>query len=178
MIKRLRFEKINETNLELITKLQNIIFIKEDARENYIECLKNNLGRKEIIYWLVYKDNKPIGISGLYSYHEYPEDAWLGWFGVLPEERKRGYGSDIFDFFEKYAKKQGYKRIRLYTESYNETAINFYSNKGMVFEKYLNTKEKIESMVPILIFSKDLNNMEVKKWNNQYLGLTGNCLIN
>ena len=72
----IKFERINNKNLALACKIQNEIFPKENARKNYIEQLENNPYRKEIDYKIVYINNEPIGVTGIYSYNEYPSDAW------------------------------------------------------------------------------------------------------
>lgn len=40
-------------------------------------------------YYIVFHNDIPIGVTGIYSYHEYPDDAWLGWFGILDKYRNK-----------------------------------------------------------------------------------------
>lgn len=170
---KLRFEEITKDNIELAIKVQNTIFPEEDGRVNFIECINKDPYRKELTFWIVYDENDLIGVSGLYSYHEYKEDAWLGWFGVLPDKRSRGYGSKILDHFEQYAKKQGYKTVRLYTDEIaNKDAIKLYTKRGMIKEEYNNEDEDKEIIKTTLIFSKSLTEEPVEVWNDKYLGLT------
>lgn len=95
----LRYVEINSENLDLAVKIQNAIFPLEDGRQNYIEGITKDPYRKEMVNYIVYDDKIPIGVVGLYSYNEYPFDAWLSWFGVLQEYRQKGYGSKIFAMF-------------------------------------------------------------------------------
>lgn len=74
------FKKLNTDNLDLICKIQNTIFPLEDGRQNFIEQINKAAYRKEQDYYIVYLESEPIGVTGIYSYHEYPDDAWLGWF--------------------------------------------------------------------------------------------------
>lgn len=171
--KKLIFEPVSENNLKLIVELQNQIFPGESAQQNYIETIKQDSYRKELCNWLVFHDVTPIGVVGLYSYHEYPQTAWLGWFGVLPEYRGLGYGSTIFDFWMNSAKDKGYKEARLYTDKHaNKDAIEFYKHKGLIEEEYYNEKENSEINNTTLIFSLSLTDQAIEKWNNKFLELT------
>jgi len=170
---QLRFEKITKDNIELAVKVQNTIFPEEDGRENYVECVNKDPYRRELTFWIVYDGGEPIGVSGLYSYNEYKDDAWLGWFGVLPYKRNKGYGLKMLEHFENYAREKGYKAIRLYTDEIsNKDAIKLYTKRGMISEKYNNENEDKEVIKTTLIFSKSLTNEPVQKWNDKYLGLT------
>lgn len=168
----LNFEEVTSNNLELAVNIQNNIFPLEDGRKNYIEGIVNDPYRKEMINYIVYNADKPIGVVGLYSYNEYPYDAWLSWFGILDEYRNKGYGYLAFDFFERIAREKGYKSIRVYTSDDFDKAINLYKSKGMIMEKYSNELESSEINNETIIFSKSLTEEKIKLWNNKYLQLT------
>lgn len=168
----LYFEQVTLENLELAVQIQNQIFPLENGRDNYIEGITNDPYRKEMDNYIVFKDNIPIGVVGLYSYNEYPNDAWLSWFGVLEQHRKKGYGSEIFDFFEKKAKDKGYLTIRVYTDNEFDFAIKLYLKKGMQKEYYSNKLESDKINSETIIFSKSLTQKRTEKWNNKFLQLT------
>ncbi|MCI8461202.1 MAG: GNAT family N-acetyltransferase [Bacilli bacterium] len=168
----LRFEEVNRDNLEIAVKVQNEIFPLENGRDNFIEGIQNNPYRKEMINFITYTDEEPVGVVGLYSYNEYPNDAWLSWFGVLDKYRNRGYGSLMFNFFEDLAKKKGYTAVRVYTSAEFEDAIKLYQNKGMISERYSNELECSEINEETIIFSKSLTNKKIDLWNNKFLELT------
>ena len=92
MTDEIKYEKLTYDNLDIATKIQNEIFPEEDGRTNYIEAIEKDSYRKEMEYYIAYVNDKPVGVTGLYVYHEYPTDAWLGWFGVLEKYRNHGYG--------------------------------------------------------------------------------------
>ena len=172
----LRYIELHKENIDLAIKIQNEIFPNEDASYNYYEFINKIPYRKELIYWLVYDKNKLIGISGLYSILEYPEDAWLGWYGVIEKERNKGYGIKILEDFERISKQKGYKNIRLYTEEENKNAISVYKKFGMVCEKYKNKNEKYYDsyLSNSLIFSKSLTNEKCELWNDKYIAISDN----
>jgi ribosomal protein S18 acetylase RimI-like enzyme len=51
-------------------------------------------------------------------------------FYVLPEYRKNGFGSQLFDGIVSIAKKRGAKRIDWIVLTWNEPAINFYKKQN------------------------------------------------
>lgn len=168
----LRYVEINNDNLDLAVKIQNTIFPFEDGRQNYIEGITKDTYRKEMVNYIVYDNEVPVGVVGLYSYNEYPSDAWLSWFGILKEFRKKGYGSEIFDFFEKLSLEKGYTSIRIYTDSEFDKAMLLYEKKEMIKEFYKNQLESEEINNSTIIYSKSLTKESTKKWNNKFLGLT------
>ncbi len=168
----LKYVEVNSNNLDLAVKIQNTIFPLENGRQNYIEGITNDPYRKEMVNYLVFIKDIPIGVVGLYSYNEYPNDAWLSWFGVLQEYRRRGYGSQIFDFFENLSLEKGYTSIRVYTDAEFNKAILLYEKKGMIKESYNNELESEEINKETIIYSKSLTKQTTEKWNHKFLGLT------
>lgn len=171
-MEKITFKDINFENLELICRVQNEIFPEEDGRKNFIEQIENDPYRKEMKYYIVYLGDVPIGVTGIYSYHEYPDDAWLGWFGILEKYRRNGYGGIVLDMTINIAKDKGYKNFRLYTDEFATDAHRLYSSRGMVKELYDNPNDKDEYFnAEIFIYSLSLTGEEVSFWNNKTLGL-------
>lgn len=168
----INFIEVTQDNLELAVSIQNKIFPGEDGRQNYIEGITNDPYRKEMVNYIVYDRNIPIGVVGLYSYNEYPLDSWLSWFGTLDEFRNKGYGKIAFDFFKNISRDKGYKTIRVYTDNSFDKAINLYRNNDMIEERYSNELESDEINSETIIFSKSLTEKKTELWNNKYLQLT------
>lgn len=169
---KITFQKITNENLELACEIQNTIFPEEDARENFIEQINKDPYRKEMDYYIVFVENTPIGVTGIYAYHEYPDDAWLGWFGVLKDYRRNGYGGIILDKTIELAKQKGYKNFRLYTDETAKSAHKLYESRGMVKELYDNPDDKNEYFdYEIYVYSRSLTNEPIDLWNNKVLGL-------
>ena len=168
----IRFEKITNDNLELACKIQNEIFPEEDARENFIEQINEDPYRKEMDYKIVYIDNEPIGVTGIYSYNEYPDDAWLGWFGILNKYRNKGYGKETLEKTMELAKEKGYKNFRIYTDEYAKEAHSLYEKLGFIKELYDRDDDKDEYFIAdIYVYSKSLTHKKIELWNNKFLGL-------
>ncbi|MGM0432409.1 MAG: N-acetyltransferase family protein [Spirochaetota bacterium] len=60
--------------------------------------------------------------------------AWsyghLVWLGVEPEYARSGVGSMLFDRFKRLMKNQGIRMLIVDTQADNESAINFFTDKG------------------------------------------------
>ena len=170
----MEFRKITKDTLAIASKIQNEIFPMEDGTENFIECVEKNPYRKEMDYYLVYVGDVPMGVTGIYSYHEYPNDAWLAWFGVLTSFRNQGYGSLIFDWTVLLAKNKGYRTLRLYSDETFREAHQLYKKKGMISEIYDNPEDKDPyepDGLKTYIFSMSLTEEKVSYWNHKKLGL-------
>ncbi len=171
-MEKIFFERITWDNLELACKIQNEIFPEEDGRQNFIEQIEKDPYRKEQDYYIVYLNQEPIGITGIYSYHEYPENAWLGWFGILNQYRKKGYGGIVLDKTIELAKEKGYTKFRLYTDEYAKSAHKLYKSRGLIEELYNNKEDKDEFFIAeIYIYSLSLTYEPIDLWNNKILGL-------
>lgn len=95
----MNFVLVNFTNYKKAIEIQNKIFPKEDGTLNILASLDRNLFIKKtgmnyeddnVKYYIVYDNNEEIGITGLYYYDN--TSAWLAWFGVLPDKRRKSYG--------------------------------------------------------------------------------------
>jgi len=172
MKEKISFRKIDFNNLELACKIQNELFPEEAGRKNFIEQINNDPYRKEQDFYIVYFEEAPIGVTGIYSYHEYPENAWLGWFGILEKYRNNGYGGIVLDKTIQLAKEKKYTKFRLYTDEFAKSAHKLYKSRGMVDELYDNEDDKDEYFeAKIYIYSLSLTDEPIDLWNNKILGL-------
>lgn len=170
----MEFELISKENLDIAIKIQNEIFPLENGSEDYKESISGELSCHRFLlkYWLAKVDNRYVGICGLYAYKFAPKDAWLGWFGVLENERRKGYATEILNFSMQLAKKLGFETLRLYTDEIdNANAVKLYKKFGMTCEIYDNPKDVHYEIGKTLIFSKSLSTKPITLWNNKNLYL-------
>ena len=172
----MEFVLVDFTNYKKAIEIQNIIFPNEDGTINILASLDRELFIKKtgidyvednVKYYIVYDNNEEVGITGLYNYDSI--SAWLAWFGVLPDKRRKSYGKRILEKTMELAKQKGFKTMRLYTDAIeNADAIKLYKKLGFVGEKY--TAEDL--LYDCYIYSKSLNDEKVDLWNNKLLGLS------
>lgn len=171
-------EKVTNENLDLAIKIQNTIFpnengalnLKASADKSFVEEVYGKDYRKSVDFWICKnEDGEPIGITGIYSYVEYPNDAWCGWFGIMPNMQGKGYGRKLFSWTIEKAKEMGFENFRLYTDlEDNNIAAGLYRKVGMIEEPY--TAEDMGEE-KIVIFSKSLISENTEKFRNKNLFL-------
>lgn len=92
-----------------------------------------------IDYWVVvHKIDGVIGFVGLYENDtDANEAAWIGWFGVHPDFRGKGIGTQLLDYVIAKAKEKNKKCLRVYTSTYfaEEKALRMYKNQGFQIKK-------------------------------------------
>ena len=170
---KVKLVPVVKSNSTQAIKIQQSIFPLENGKEDILESLKKvKLNYDYLKYYLIAYEEKFIGICGLYSYKEYPSDAWMAWFGVLPKYRQNGIGHKSISILIDEAKQNKFKALRVYTDSnLNHSACRLYEKTFDTKEKYLNEKNKYYSVGDTLIFSKSLTNKPVKLWNDKCLFL-------
>ncbi len=146
--------KITENNIEYAIRIQNELFPDEDGRTNFEESLEADF---DYDYYLLYDDETCVGIIGLYNFGEDKDSAWLGWFGIKKEFRRKGYGSEALKAFEEMAIEKGYRFARLYTGAENND----------------NPDDPVSEKYKMLIFSKSLSKEKLVPWYNRNIHLTG-----
>ena len=172
----LKFISLNQNNLSIGQEVQKKVFPEEyqnDTLEKSLFSSPEYLSQ----FWLVKKGREFIGLTGIYYYPEYPQDAWLNWFGVVPKYRRHGFGRKIFGRTLAYARKLGFKTFRLYTDrEQNEATLAFYRSLSMLEENYHPQKD---DYTDILIFSKSCHPFKktVTPWKNKYLYIQEQLLL-
>lgn len=160
---------VDKDNLQEAISLQASLFPADaDAgRRNLIDSVEGRLAGH---YWLYEVDDfGTVGMRGIYSVPADDDSAWLGWFGVKPEFRRRGYAYDMLLNFEEEAKRMDYDYVRLYTEHDNIGAKSLYEKCGYTCEPY--ECEEDDYPVKIDIYSKSLSGKPCSAWGNKNLHL-------
>ena len=113
-------------------------------------------------YYLGYENDNVVGISGVYANNA--NECWLGWFGIRPEYRRRGYASKMLNLQLEMMKNYEYKTCRLYTsEVINQEAVRLYIKLGF--------KKDSEYENHIITMAKPLSDETcVSKWQGMPLG--------
>lgn len=167
---------VDKSNYKEAIKMQKNIFPNANGALNILASLDRDLFIKwtgldyvddHIKYYLARKNNKYVGITGIYYYDL--DDAWIGWYGILREFRNNGFGRELLKKTVDLATAMNFKNIRLYTDfAGNHNAINLYEKEGFIGESY--TREKLS--YDCRIYSKSLIDDNVSLWNNKNLNLS------
>lgn len=91
------------------------------------------MGIDTLDYWVAVKEERVVGLIGLYTEHKDHEDTvWLGWYCVDPSERGMGLGEVLLDYAIAESKKRNYKWLKLYTTTSElyASARRLYVKKG------------------------------------------------
>ncbi len=160
---------ITKDNLDFALKIQKTIFPDFDASSNYLSSINDN---KTLKYYLLYHNNICIGISGFYKSDEDNNSGWLGWFGILPEYRRKHFGTSALQLYFDECLENGCSHARLYTDLYdNYATIQFYLKNGMIAEIYDNPDDNTHG-IGVLVFSKLLDKSEhFELWQSKNLHL-------
>jgi putative acetyltransferase len=132
---------------------KEVIKIITTGLKQLFHCKKKDLGEKLIENLSDIKKNY-FDQGGAFFVGEYDQKV-VGTVAILPDTntsarlkrmflykkfRGKGYGSKLYDFIEKWCKKQGYKKIILSTYPHFDEAIKLYESKG--YKKFKKTKEQ------------------------------------
>ena len=172
----LSLHKLTPETLDLIIAIQKDIYsgvANCDGSINFIDSLNDDT----INYYIVYGDSIPVGMAGMYYYKDDPDNAWLGWFGIMSRYRRQQVGTEALHVYESLCrtKKFKYSRVLLdnYIESRDKYVLEFFISNGYIFEEYHNDYDPASFIVPTLILSKSLDEDEdVPLWDNKYINLT------
>lgn len=173
IINDIKIVKVNRCNYKTAIKIQADIFPNEKSADDIMSSVTHKSDIFNLLeYFLIKVDGTFVGICGLYSYKIHAGDAFLGWFGVLEQYRKNGYGTFALLKMMDYAKQKGFNNFRLYTDDVN----SFEACK--IYDKYFDIKEvyKLEETGffkegNIMVYSKSLTDKKVDNWNNRNLFL-------
>ncbi|HRC26695.1 MAG TPA: GNAT family N-acetyltransferase [Alphaproteobacteria bacterium] len=79
-----------------------------------------------------------VGLTGYYHYVAHPSEGWLEWFGVAPDQRRRGLGKALLHKTMETLRHTGARTLRLWTttDSDDSSARLFYDRMGLVAEPF------------------------------------------
>ena len=108
--------------------------LNEEKREEYVKNLQN-----KDCYFIVNERDRGGEIVGAAKGMIYDGSGYslLGWIGIHPSKRRKGYGKELLNGVIEHCKKRGCHKISLNTLPVSIPAINLYLKMGFVPESYL-----------------------------------------
>ena len=168
----LKYVKICSKNIVLAAQIQYKIFHNLCAYKKYLEGIKSNDDLP--VDFLIYYNENPIGVVGLYDIPEYGDTIWLSWLGILEEYRHKGFGLQIFKDTILIAKGYNKKFLRLFTyEVWNSEAQEFYKKNMQIEEYYTNSQDNQYDIQvgKCKIFGYSLCEDKIDYWNNKFIDI-------
>ena len=165
----LTYVQINKDTIDIAFDIQKSIWKEDpdynDLYDKAVHPLDDNC------FFLVYDQEKLIGITGVDVYREYPDTIWLDWFAILPQFRKMGYGKKVLLDTINYCKRlKRYKSFRIDTTYYKDRPALFLYDKVMHYKEKYTKEDTKDDKMQTLIYTYTLNG-ELEPWDNKYLGL-------
>lgn len=117
----------------LISKIfSGIKFNKRKLKEFFKNCVVRNEMFGKFRYFFICISDYPIGFVGFYSSAEKANEYWMGWFGILPQYRKKYYGTDALNYILKILNSTNAHSIYAYTyrNAKNSAGAEFLENRG------------------------------------------------
>lgn len=136
---------------------------------HFKDSITGKHGFSRLEYYFGYENGSIVGVSGVYANNV--NECWLGWFGIRPEYRNKGYATTMLRLQLEIMRNYRYKVCRLYTdEVINKAAVRLYIKEG--FKKDSDYKKHIITMV------KPLNDkIHISDWQGIPLGFVSEDAI-
>lgn len=123
--------------------------LKMPTEEEMKGVFREALSMPEIISIFVSEvDGKVIGYANtwtVYSIFSRGKAITIDDLYIASEYRRSGIGQKIMEYLINFAKQNGYKRVQLHAETYNEKAHNFYKRLGLEGEEMIFFMKRIDS---------------------------------
>lgn len=151
-------------DIEIVKSFFYKIFLDESGYNlsHFKQSVSGKHPYSRLEFYIAYENNVAVGLSGIYANRT--DECWLGWFGIRPEYRKKGFATTLLNLQLQMMKDDGYKICRVYTNVIsNKEAVRLYLKNG--FEKDTVYAKNLVIMAKPLI-----KNTPVRKWKGKPLG--------
>ena len=151
-------------DIEIVKKFFYQIFLDESGYD--LIHFKDSIGKqqtfKRLEFYLATINRTIVGLTGIYA--DQDSECWLGWFGICPQHRRKGYATQMLELTLMMMKNYGYKICRLYTDTVNNRhAIQLYLKNGFQIDSTYQDN--------IITMAKSLDeNMPIVSWHGEPLG--------
>ena len=114
---------------------------------------------------MILSDDKPCATIGWYDFDNENNNAFVGWFGVMPEYQRKGIGKEILNFIIEEVTSLQYNYLRVYTDKVeNFVSTKLYDKLFVIREDYT-YPDKIGNTNNFLVYTKFLKD-RCELWDN------------
>lgn len=160
---KLKYQKLNKNNYDKVLNIKHQLFPESKSDIDYIKYFENEVKSN---YYLIFVDKIPCATIGWYEVDK--NNAFVGWFGVIPPYQKQGIGKEILKYIIKEVKQCGYDYLRVYTDKIeNYPSTRLYDKLFDVREDY-KYPDKLGNTNNFVIYTKFLSQKK-DLWNNKPL---------
>lgn len=159
------FQKLTKDNFKDAIKIKHLLFPESNSDEDYDKYFDDEVKAN---YYLIFFNNCPCATIGWYDFDNTEKEAFIGWFGVLPEYQRKGIGEKAVQFIIDEVKSLNYSYLRVYTDR----VVNYAST--VLYDKLFDLKEdylypdKIGLTKNFVVYTKFLKDKH-EQWNNRPL---------
>lgn len=156
------YVKLNEENINKAKELQQTLFPEDEKSLQYfMDTIKNT--NSNIEYYLACFNKEVIGITGFYELPNYPDDIFIGRFGLLPDYRDNGFGKRIFLDTINMVYKLDKKYLRVIVNN------KIHIKLDRLCKNYMDKEEVYNE--DTTIYSKNLTKENMPLWNKRMLDI-------
>lgn len=121
---------IKEADIKNVVEINSkIIEFDKKYSSSYFESRYNGKNRLILIG---YFENKPAGY--IVAYDKYNDGSFYCWMaGVDPKYRRKGIMSGLMEYLEKWAKENGYQKIKIKTRNNRRAMLTYLIRHGFYF---------------------------------------------
>ena len=169
----LEYKKLDKSNYQQVLMIKHMLFPESNSDEDYTKYFNNEVKSN---YYLILKDNIPCATIGWYDFDNTGKNAFVGWFGVLPQFQKQGIGKEALNFIMQEVKYLKFNYLRVYTDKVeNFASTKLYDKTFDVREDY-SYPDKLGKTNNFVVYTKFLTH-EHGLWNNTPLNEDDNYAL-
>lgn len=153
------FQPITEDLLDIALEIHNsnthYNILENGVPSRTIEETRDEFLNQDTESYLVFLENKYIGIIDFLKNNPSDNCPWIGLLMIHGEFHHKGYGRVVYNLFEEKLKQQNFEKVRIGILQENTIAQKFWKSLGFKFYAYKQWREKtIGCFEKLLISSK------------------------
>lgn len=135
-------EELLDIALEILNSNTHYNILENGNPSRTIEEARNEFLNQNTESYLIFIENKYIGIIDFLKNNPNDNCPWIGLLMIHGEHHSKGYGKMAYNLFEEKLKQQNYNKVRIGILPENIGAKRFWTSLGFKFYAYKQWQEK------------------------------------